>query len=135
MLKSMQSSYQKETAGKSAQLAAYGLDKMNLDPNAKDTSGQEINAASTTAAVAVPTSDGKAADALAPMESTTAITAEAGKAAEESAASALGKNLGDYESNAGDISDRKEESLWKQVSNRYLLNYGRFFERNKLPSQ
>ncbi len=135
MLKSMQSSYQKETAGKSAQLAAFGLDKISLDPNAVDKSGQNIAGASTSAAVAVPTSDGKAADAVAPGESTTAIATEAGKAAQESAASALGKNLGDYESNDGDISAKKEESLWKQVSNRYLLNYGRFFERNKLPSQ
>lgn len=135
MLKSMQANYQKETAGKSAQLAAYGLDKMMLEPGKVDTSGQNIGAASTTAAIAVPTSNGQAADAVAPYESTADITAEAGKAAKESAASALGKNLNNYETNDGDISDKKEDSLWKQVSNRYLLNYDRFFERNKLPSQ
>jgi hypothetical protein len=135
VLKSMQAAFDKETAGQQNGLAALGIGGMTLDPNAVDKSGQNIAGASTTAAVAVPTSDGKAADAVAPTESTAAITAEASKAAEESAASALGKNLGDYESTDGDISAKKEDSLWKQVSNRYLLNYGRFFERNKLPSQ
>ncbi len=134
-MKSMNSAFQNEGSKSGQNLASLGIGNTTLDPNAAAKAAQEIGAASANSAIAVPTSDGKAADTFAPYESTTAITAEAGKAAEESAASALGKNLGDYESNAGDISDRKEESLWKQVSNRYLLNYGRFFERNKLPSQ
>ena len=135
MLKSIQSSYQKETAPKSAQLAAYGLDKLALDPKGLDGSGQKIIGASTDAVVAVPTSDGKAADALVPSDSTSASTPTLAKPSEDSASSSLGKNLGEYETNDADISSKKEESLWKQVSNRYLLNFGKFFERNKLPAQ
>jgi hypothetical protein len=138
VLNSMQAAYQKQTASQQPQLAAYGLDKLSLDPAKDDKSGQKINAASTTAAIAVPTSDANAAAAVAAGADAGAVTdpnALAKKAPGESAATTLGKNLNDYESNAGDISGNKEETLWKQVSNRYLLNYSRLFDRNKLPSQ
>ena len=134
MLKSMQSSYQKETAGKSAQLAAFGLDNLSLDPGKMDKSGQNILGASTDAVAALPETKGDAA-AVAPFDSSTATAIDSGKPAELSSKDALGKNLGDYETNDQDISASKETSLWRQVSNRYLLKYERFFERKKVPTE
>jgi hypothetical protein len=138
MLKSMQSSYQKETAGKNAELAALGLDKLSLDPADADKSGVNITVASTEAAIPLPETkgDGAAVAAeLAAADAEAAAARAAKKAAEVSSKDALGKNLADYETNDNDISPSKETSLWKQVSNRYLLKYERFFERKKVPAQ
>lgn len=136
VLNSMQSAFDKKMAGQEQSLAALGIGKMSLDPNAQDNSGQNITAASSAETIAVPTSDAKAQDAVAANADLAAasIPPEDLKA-QESAASALGNNLADYETNTGDISGNKEDSLWKQVSNRYLLNYGKLFERNKVPAQ
>ncbi len=140
MLKSMQSSYQKETAGKSAELAALGLDKINLDPASVDKSGLNVSIASTDAALALPNTNGDgaaiaAAAELAAADAAAAAAAAAKKAAGESAKDALGKNLADYESNDNDISASKEVPIWKQVSNRYLLKYERFFDRKSVPEK
>lgn len=122
-------------ASKSPQLAAFGSTGATLDPNAAAKEAQDITAASSGAAVAVPTSKGDAASAVDPsLSANTAMNSEEMKAAGESAKDALGNNLSDYESTEEDISKNKEDSLWKQVSNRYLLNYQRFFERSKGPA-
>lgn len=135
LLKSMQSGYAKETAAKQSQLAAFGLDKMNgLDPAKADASGQNILGASTEAVAAVPTSKGDAAAAVPelPTDPNANAAADASKNKNaESATDALGKNLDQYESTENDISKNSDESLWKQVSNRYLLNFDRIFERKK----
>ena len=39
--------------------------------------------------------------------------------------------LNEFESSESDISKRSETSLFKQLSNRYLLNYNKIFERKK----
>lgn len=133
-IKSFNSAAQAEAA-KSGQLAALGNSNATLDPNAAAKAAQDINAASTGAALAVPTSKGDAASAVDPsLSANTAMNSEEMKAAGESAKDALGNNLSDYESTEEDISKNKEDSLWKQVSNRYLLNYQRFFERSKGPA-
>lgn len=41
--------------------------------------------------------------------------------------------LNDYESTAEDISKKPDVSIFKQVSNRYILNYTKIFERKKAP--
>lgn len=47
------------------------------------------------------------------------------------AAKSLEDSLGDYETDVNDISNRSEDSIFKQVSMRYRANYDRFFERKK----
>ncbi len=44
----------------------------------------------------------------------------------------LSESLDDYESNESDISSDKESTLFKQVSNRYLLNYSKIFKRKEI---
>lgn len=139
VLKSIQSSFDKQMAGKEQSLASIGFGKLSLDPEKAGTSGLETQAASADSAVAVPTSAGPAAQALdssAGVGTTDATTgANANDATKVSAADALGKNLSDYETPESDISKKSEDSLWKQVSNRYFLNYDRFFEKKKVPAQ
>lgn len=48
-----------------------------------------------------------------------------------SAAKGLEESLGEYETSVNDISNRSEDSIFKQVSMRYQANYDRFFERKK----
>lgn len=48
-----------------------------------------------------------------------------------SAAKSLEESLNDYETSVNDISNRSEDSIFKQVSMRYRANYDRFFERKK----
>jgi hypothetical protein len=43
----------------------------------------------------------------------------------------LPESLDDFEINAGDISKKSEVSIFKQLSNRYLLNYTKIFEKKK----
>ena len=140
ILNSMQSAMNKENAKSGTNLAALGLGGFNdLDPAKADKSGLNITGASTDVIVKLPETKGDAAAVLptdSSMDAASATAAAAAKKkAEESAKDALGKNLGDYESNDNDISANKETSLWKQVSNRYLLKYERFFERKKVPAQ
>ncbi len=135
-MKSMNSSAQNQASNSGQSLAALGFGDAALDPNAANKAAQDINAASTKNEIAVPTSDGKLAEAVAASDAAAAAAAaDAAKASELSAKDALGNNLGDYESSDSDISASKETSLWKQVSNRYLLKYERFFERKKVPAQ
>lgn len=42
-------------------------------------------------------------------------------------------NLDNYESNEGDINKAPDVSIFKQLSNRYILNYTKIFERKKAP--
>ncbi len=134
-MNSMNSSFQNEASKSEQSLASLGLsDGTVLDPSAASSVAQEIGSASTNTEIAVPTSDGTLAGAVIPTDSAVANT-EAAKSAEASAKDALGNNLGDYETSDADISASKETSLWKQVSNRYLLKYERFFERKKIPAQ
>jgi hypothetical protein len=135
-IKSMNSSIDNEASKSGQSLASLGLsDGAILDPAAVSKVAQEIGAASTNNEIAVPTSDGSLANAVAPTDEAALASSDASKAAEVSAKDELGKNLADYETNDNDISPSKETSLWKQVSNRYLLQYERFFERKKVPAQ
>ncbi len=43
------------------------------------------------------------------------------------------QNLSDFETNEQDISKKNDVSLFKQLSNRYILNYTKIFERKKDP--
>lgn len=43
----------------------------------------------------------------------------------------LTESLEDYETNESDISKKSEVSIFKQLSNRYLLNYTKIFEKKK----
>ncbi|MES2529305.1 MAG: hypothetical protein V4598_19615 [Bdellovibrionota bacterium] len=134
-VKSMNASIQNQAAKSGESLASLGYGDSALDPNAAAKVAQEIGAASTTAAIALPETkgDGAAVAAeLAAADAEAAAAKAAKKAAEVSAKDALGKNLAAYETNVDDISANKETSLWRQVSNRYLLKYERFFERKKV---
>lgn len=122
-------------AAKSGQtLASLGLSgDTSLDPNAIK-NAQEIAAASASTALAVPTSkgDAQAVDSL--IDSSATDASAVPNPAAVSSTEALGNNLDSYESAENDISNKSEESLWKQVSNRYILNYNKFFERKSLPA-
>jgi hypothetical protein len=135
ILNSMQSGFDKAIAGNQPAMAFASGSKLGLDELPKDKTGQNITAASTTQAIAVPTSNGKAQDAVDPSLNANAVVTADQKAPGESAATTLGNNLENYESAENDISKDSGESLWKQVSNRYLLNYDRFFDRKKVPAQ
>jgi hypothetical protein len=43
----------------------------------------------------------------------------------------LEQSLQEFESNESDISPQKQVSIFKQVSNRYILNYNRFFREEE----
>lgn len=47
------------------------------------------------------------------------------------ASKSLEDSLNDYETSVNDISNRSEDSIFKQVSMRYRANYDRFFDRKK----
>lgn len=56
---------------------------------------------------------------------------EAIATADDQGSSSLPESLDDFEINAGDISKQSEVSIFKQLSNRYLLNYTKIFEKKK----
>ena len=43
------------------------------------------------------------------------------------------QSLDDFESTEQDVSKKSEVSIFKQLSNRYILNYTKIFERKKEP--
>ncbi len=43
-------------------------------------------------------------------------------------------SLDNYEVNVEDVAKNSGASIWQQVSNRYLMNYGKFFERKRVES-
>lgn len=53
------------------------------------------------------------------------------KPTEFSATTVKADSLENYEVNTEDVSKNKETSIWEQVTTRYQMNYGRFFERKK----
>ncbi len=61
-------------------------------------------------------------------------TADANKNSQDTIAKGLSEGLEAFESSAGDISDNQDESLFKIVSNRYLLNYPTLVKRKSLPA-
>lgn len=134
-VKSFNNAAQNEAAKSgNSNLASLGVGNAVLDPNAASKTEQDIGGASADSAVAIPTAKGDAASAVAEPTATDALANAAASTADAnkvSAADALGNNLDQYESVENDISNKSGESLWKQVSNRYLLNYDRIFERKK----
>lgn len=50
----------------------------------------------------------------------------------ETAATPTPESLDNFEINVKDVSEKKEDSIFKQLSNRYLLNYTKFFEKKKV---
>ena len=51
----------------------------------------------------------------------------------DTAAKSDEQNLDDFESTEQDVSKKAEVSIFKQLSNRYILNYNKIFERKKEP--
>lgn len=50
----------------------------------------------------------------------------------QSSVAIISQGLEDFETSESDISKRPEESIFKQLSTRYLLNYTKFFEKKKI---
>ncbi len=55
--------------------------------------------------------------------------------AEAPLASAAVDSLENYDSTVQDINKASDVSIFKQLSNRYILNYTKIFERKKLPTE
>ncbi len=74
------------------------------------------------------------ATAVAPVPATQLT--ETGMAKDLTVAQASEKkdSLDNYDVETSDISRNKEATIWQQVTNRYQTNYGRFFERKKVPT-
>lgn len=95
--------------------------------NGADSNASDINTAGTAAAVGVP-----AADPFGDLSGIgeggleTDAFGEAGKVA------SLEDSLGDYESSENDISNKSDVSIFKQLSNRYFLNYTKIFQRKEI---
>lgn len=118
-----------KAAEASAVAAGYGPnsgDKVDLAPAAVE---KEIVPEVAVAAPAGAVAPGEPVDPLAGLGSEVAseVPAEAAVAASE------GDNLDNYESTAQDISKSSDVSIFKQLSNRYILNYTKIFERKKAP--
>jgi hypothetical protein len=105
-----------------------GEDSSSSDKAAGNES-MKINTAGSDTAVGVPTSGAETTGLEAISEE--ALIGETGAVAPTDAMkeASLTKKLGQYESNESDISDDADFSIFKQVSNRYLLNYPKIFEK------
>jgi hypothetical protein len=113
---------------KSAQdsLAASGIkgldsssSQTNSDAAAKDEKTPEVSAVKGTGAVDIPDPDLSLGTGDMPVEETA------------SAAAGPEQSLNDFETNEQDISKKSDVSLFKQLSNRYILNYTKIFDRKK----
>lgn len=100
--------------------------------DAKATLDPETTAETSTAAGPVGEEKTASAPAAAP---TIDFTFDEGLPAEdlltEEPTATLTESLEDYETNESDISKKSEVSIFKQLSNRYLLNYTKIFEKKK----
>ncbi len=117
---------------KAAQEAAAASGIKNLASGSDDASSDEKKNEPS----AVGKVDTGASDA-APAASPDLTIGSSDLAAEEPAVAAGAgnpeQNLSDFETNEQDISKKNDVSLFKQLSNRYILNYTKIFERKKEP--
>ncbi len=91
----------------------------SLDATADSQNGQGFEKIASTPSIAVPSGDQIYEDAV-PAETPVETAAVAGADMKQ-----------DYEYNENDVSDKKEESIFKQVSNRYIFNYPKLFSKNE----
>lgn len=85
----------------------------------------EINAA------AVPTPGAQALD-LSSIDSGATSEEVTDPNADPNKVASLSDSLGEFESSASEISKDRDVSIFKQVSNRYFLNYTKLFEKKKI---
>jgi len=116
---SMQSSFKNAAAG-NVDLASLGSNDLDAPDEIKDD-------APVVTSVAVPGIPQPPVDPFAGMGGTEEYTVDptpAGKSAQ---------NLDDFESTEQDVSKKSDVSIFKQLSNRYILNYTKMFDRKKAP--
>jgi hypothetical protein len=118
---SMMSGFNKQAAASNTGVAALDA-KATLDP--------EPTVEASTAAPVV-----EEKTAAAPTATPMDFNFDEGLPAEdlltEEPTATLTESLEDYETNESDISKKSEVSIFKQLSNRYLLNYTKIFEKKK----
>lgn len=107
-----------------------------------ENAGGDAAVSATTPAAEVPAvTAAVSAPAVAPTTETSSMDlSDLGAGLEEAAqpttepekVATLEDSLGNFESNEGDISTDPGVSIFKQVSNRYILNYGKIFDRKQI---
>jgi hypothetical protein len=101
----------------------FGGGKASLDADEKSTSG---NATAGAPAVAAPGAVEQPAIDLS-LLGTEEVAADGLGATDEKA----GNSLDDFESSVQDVAKKDDVSIFKQLSNRYILNYTKIFDRKK----
>ena len=95
--------------------------------NGDDSNAANINTAGTAAAVTIP-----AADPFADLSGIGEGGLETDPLAGDGKVASLEDSLGDYESSENDISKKSDVSIFRQLSNRYFLNYTKIFQRKEI---
>lgn len=127
-LAQMQSAFNSE-ASKSGMPSLAGLDSAAIGED-KDKGAEEIKDANVIAAVPI---DPNALNGAAGLD--LSKFGEGGVVEEtpsEEKVASLSESLEGYDTNENDISSKSDVSIFKQVSNRYFLNYTKLFERKKV---
>lgn len=119
---SMVADFNKQAASRNSGVAALDA-KATLDP--------EPTAEASTATPVVEEKTASAPAAAPAMDFSFDENLPAEDLIEEAPAATLTESLEDYETNESDISKKSEVSIFKQLSNRYLLNYTKIFEKKK----
>lgn len=123
---SLQRELNKAAASQGMNLADLGKNELSEELEAKSDS-QQVTVASTDSTIPMPE-----------IPSMDLSGIGSGSGFEDPSASAatptLEDSLGDYESNEQDISKQNDVSIFKQLSNRYILNYTKIFDRKKAPA-
>lgn len=112
------------SASLSKSLASQGIDPSNLN---KASSGAEKKQAVSIAATPQPA----VSSPEIPIEDLGTATETPAEETAEAPAPTLEESLENFESSESDISPQKQVSIFKQVSNRYILNYNRFFKEEE----
>lgn len=110
----------------SGNMSLAKADEANVSSDSGKTDGevQEIQTASTKETVTTPANDGLS------FNEDDLLGAATDAAGEEKLAT-LSESLNNFESNESDIQKDPAVSIFKQVSNRYFLNYTKLFEKRK----
>jgi hypothetical protein len=128
--KDFQGSIQAQVASMQASLnKSQGAGKMDLASGAS-LSGDEVKEKTEESVATVPlppTVEIPVTDTLGGIGGTEEV------ATEPTTAASAEQSLNDFESSEQDVSKKQEVSIFKQLSNRYILNYTKIFDRKKTP--
>lgn len=117
---SLQGEFDKTAASKNMNLADLGAASAAEEKSSADSLVPEVTTASTPA-VTIPAPEVSFGTET-PAEDTTLATP-----------GGSGQSLDEFESSVEDVAKTPEVSIFKQLSNRYILNYTKMFERKKDP--